>query len=78
MLTYCLINHFHAIWFFTPSDAETGQTAGFTINASGAYNFAIHGNTSGFVAEVGTGTMPTYWANSPVKLYEKVIEMRVP
>ena len=71
-----------AIWFFTVPDA-TGLTSAclYSVNdASNHWVFALYGNSSGFVGEGGnivTGEDPRPYQNAaPLRLYEKVIEMR--
>jgi hypothetical protein len=72
------------IWFFKAPDA-TGLTSACLYSNNDSSNhwvFALLGNSSGFIAEGGniaTGEDPTPYQNAaPLRLYEKVTEMRPP
>jgi hypothetical protein len=72
------------IWFFKTPDA-TGITSACLYSNNDSSNhwvFALLGNGSGFIAEGGniaTGGDPTPYQNAaPLRLYEKVIELRPP
>ncbi len=61
-----------AVWFNTGIDPETGETTLFLHTASENLTYVLKGNSSGFVAEGGEGTIEEYQDLGRVKLYEYV------